>query len=103
MSRADPIAPELPVAAVGAHCLEWLHSRTLVDYERAMRFMEWRVEAIIAGMAPEAIWLLEHPPIYTCGTSARDDELLDRRASPSTGPAAAAASPITGRGSGLAT
>jgi lipoyl(octanoyl) transferase len=44
--------------------------------------MERRVEAILAGHAPEAVWLLEHPPIYTCGTSARDDELLDRQRFP---------------------
>ncbi|MFO1118648.1 MAG: lipoyl(octanoyl) transferase LipB [Rhodospirillales bacterium] len=57
--------------------VEWLHSRALVDYERASRFMQQR-----AGdrrrPRRQAVWLLEHPPIYTCGTSARDDELLDR-------------------------
>lgn len=58
--------------------VEWLHSRALVDYERASRFMQQRAGAIAAGRAAEAVWLLEHPPIYTCGTSARDDELLDR-------------------------
>jgi lipoyl(octanoyl) transferase len=43
-----------------------------------MRFMQQRVDAIAAGRAAEAVWLLEHPAIYTCGTSARDEELLDR-------------------------
>ena len=58
--------------------VEWLQSQALVDYERASAFMQQRAAAIAAGRAAEAIWLLEHPPIYTCGTSARDDELLDR-------------------------
>src|SRR5512132_95158 len=62
--------------------VEWLVSRAPVDYAAAVRFMERRVEAIGAGRAPEAVWLLEHPPIYTCGTSARDEELLDRQRFP---------------------
>jgi lipoyl(octanoyl) transferase len=57
--------------------VEWLTSRAAIDYELAMRFMQQRADAIGAGRAAEAVWLLEHPPIYTCGTSARDDELLD--------------------------
>lgn len=61
---------------------EWLHSATLIDYPTALRFMEQRVEAIIAGTAPEAVWLLEHPPIYTCGTSALDHEIIDRQRFP---------------------
>jgi len=63
--------------APGGGAVEWLVSRAPVDYETALRFMERRVEAILAGAAPEAVWLLEHPPIYTCGTSARDADLLD--------------------------
>jgi lipoyl(octanoyl) transferase len=62
--------------------VEWLVSGEPIDYPRAVRFMERRVEAIVAGRAPEAVWLLEHPPIYTYGTSARDDELLDRQRFP---------------------
>lgn len=58
--------------------MEWLTSQAPIDYELSMRFMRQRAEAIAAGRAAEAVWLLEHPPIYTCGTSARDDELLDR-------------------------
>jgi lipoyl(octanoyl) transferase len=41
--------------------------------------MEARAETIAAGTAPEQVWLLEHPPIYTAGTSARDADLLDAR------------------------
>lgn len=62
----------------GASPVEWLQSPRPVDYERAIAFMQQRVDAIAAGRAAEAVWLLEHPPIYTCGTSAREDELLDR-------------------------
>lgn len=48
-----------------------------VDYEEALAFMERRVEEIHGGTQPETVWLLEHPPLYTAGTSAGDDELLD--------------------------
>jgi len=58
--------------------LEWLESRAPVEYPTALRVMERRVAAIGAGLAADAVWLLEHPPIYTCGTSAHDDELLER-------------------------
>ena len=50
-----------------------------VDYEEAVRFMEERVAAIRVGAADEMLWLLEHPPLYTAGTSARDSDLLDAR------------------------
>ncbi len=62
--------------------VEWLESRACVPYPTAVGFMERRVEAISAGHAPEAVWLLEHPPIYTCGTSASDDELLEKHRFP---------------------
>src|SRR6185503_10715063 len=42
-------------------------------------FMEARAEAIAAGGAPEIVWLVEHPPIYTAGTSANEADLLDSR------------------------
>lgn len=70
------------VGREGASAVQWLQSRARVDYPTAVRFMERRVEAIAAGRAPEAVWLLEHSPIYTCGTSAHDDELLDRQRFP---------------------
>jgi lipoyl(octanoyl) transferase len=57
--------------------IEWRISATPVDYETAVADMEARVAAIREGTAPELVWLLEHPPLYTAGTSARDDELLD--------------------------
>lgn len=55
---------------------EWRVAEAPVDYETALAVMEARVEAIIAGTAPELVWLLEHPPLYTAGTSAEDGELL---------------------------
>lgn len=57
--------------------MEWRTWDGLVPYETALAAMEARVAAIAAGTAPEAIWLLEHPPLYTAGTSAKDDDLTD--------------------------
>jgi lipoyl(octanoyl) transferase len=57
--------------------VHWLHSPGLTGYPEALAAMEARVEAIIAGDAPECVWLLEHPPLYTAGTSAREADLLD--------------------------
>ncbi|QQA42049.1 lipoyl(octanoyl) transferase LipB [Pelagovum pacificum] len=57
--------------------VEWLTSPGLVPYEIAEAEMEARANAIAAGEAGEAIWLLEHPPLYTAGTSARADDLTD--------------------------
>ena len=57
--------------------VEWVVSPGLVEYDAAVAEMEARVEAIAAGMAPERVWLLEHPSLYTAGVSAKDDDLLD--------------------------
>ena len=57
--------------------LEWKTSDTLVDYPDAMQFMEDRVAAIHSGEADEAVWLLEHPPLYTAGTSTNPADLID--------------------------
>lgn len=54
----------------------WAVSRQPVDYGEAVCAMEARAARIAAGKAPELVWLLEHAPIYTAGTSARDGELL---------------------------
>lgn len=48
-----------------------------VDYPQAVATMEARVAAIRAGTAPEWVWLVEHPPLYTAGTSARPEDLRD--------------------------
>jgi lipoyl(octanoyl) transferase len=57
--------------------VEWLTSREPVPYEAAVEAMEARVAAILDGSAPEAVWLLEHPPLYTAGTSAAPEELIE--------------------------
>ncbi len=57
--------------------VEWQVGDGLVAYEAAVAAMEARVAAIRAGTAPELVWLLEHPPLYTAGTSARHDDLVD--------------------------
>ncbi len=57
--------------------VEWITSDGLTDYETAVAFMEARAADIRAGKADEAIWLVEHPPLYTAGTSAKTDDLTD--------------------------
>jgi lipoyl(octanoyl) transferase len=59
------------------HPVEWKVGEGLVSYDDALRFMERRVEEISLGQACECVWLLEHPPLYTAGTSARTEDLID--------------------------
>jgi lipoyl(octanoyl) transferase len=66
-----------PPASTAARPVEWRISEQQVPYPDAMQEMEARVEAIRKGAAPELVWLLEHPPLYTAGTSAQDGDLLD--------------------------
>jgi len=57
--------------------IEWLKSRSPVPYPEALAAMDERVDAIAKGSASECVWLLEHPAIYTAGTSAKETELLE--------------------------
>ena len=57
--------------------MEWKITDGLTRYEDAVAFMEARVAAIAAAEADECVWLLEHPPLYTAGTSARIEDLTD--------------------------
>lgn len=57
--------------------VEWINSEGLTDYAEAVTFMEARADAIARGEAEELIWLVEHPPLYTAGTSAKRDDLVD--------------------------
>jgi lipoyl(octanoyl) transferase len=57
--------------------IEWRASEDLVPYEEALAFMEERAAAIRAGNAGECVWLLEHPPLFTAGTSADPAELFN--------------------------
>jgi lipoyl(octanoyl) transferase len=67
--RAEP--PAVP--------LEWRVEKGLLDYPSAVAFMERRAANIADGGAAELVWLVEHPPIYTAGTSARASDLLEAR------------------------
>ena len=57
--------------------VEWINSSGLTDYENAAHWMEKRAAGIRAGTKPETIWLVEHPPLYTAGTSAKPEDLTD--------------------------
>ena len=59
--------------------MEWKISNTPIDYPDAISFMEDRVAGIRDGSADECVWLLEHPPLYTGGTSAKPSDLLNAR------------------------
>jgi lipoyl(octanoyl) transferase len=72
-ANAEAVAVS-PVAALPA--VDWAISDGLTDYTIAVAFMERRIRAIAAGDARELVWLLEHPPLYTAGTSAKAPDLL---------------------------
>ncbi|MBA4807039.1 lipoyl(octanoyl) transferase LipB [Brevundimonas sp.] len=75
---AEPLSPDLQkLRREDDRPVEWVVSSGHVDYAAAEAFMEARVAAIAAGEADEMVWLLEHPPLYTAGVSARDEDLLD--------------------------
>src|SRR5690348_3382063 len=63
--------------ATDMNAIEWRVSDAPVPYEAAVAAMEERVTSIRAGSAPELVWLLEHPPLYTAGTSARVSDLVE--------------------------
>jgi lipoyl(octanoyl) transferase len=63
----------------GSAGVEWRVSDALVPYEQAVAFMQARAAAIAAGQEPELVWLIEHPPLYTSGTSAKPEELIEAR------------------------
>lgn len=78
----DPVAmapanrhPHSPKGEIAV--IEWRHIEGLAPYDETLAQMEARVAAIADGTAPEAVWLLEHPPLYTAGTSARAEDLTD--------------------------
>ena len=77
----DPVSTPGAEGAAGAvapgrSAVEWSVAPGPVPYPQALAAMEERVAGIRAGRAPERVWLLEHPPLYTAGTSARPEELL---------------------------
>jgi lipoyl(octanoyl) transferase len=76
-SRLAPPAPLL--APHDAPPVEWVVTPGLTQFADALAEMETRAAAIARGDAPEHVWLLEHPPLYTAGTSAKDSDLIDAR------------------------
>jgi lipoyl(octanoyl) transferase len=70
----EVLAPPTVAASV-----VWRVSEAPVDYPEAVAFMERHVADIADHRAPELVWLLEHPPIYTAGTSANPSDLLEAR------------------------
>jgi lipoyl(octanoyl) transferase len=75
MQRSEIATSFLPVP--GAPPVEWLVEPGLTPYERALAVMEARAAAIREGRANELVWLVEHPPLYTAGTSAEPRDLID--------------------------
>ena len=62
--------------------IEFFNSSELVDYKKSIELMEKRVEGINEGKASELLWFLEHPSIYTAGTSSNDKDLLNENLFP---------------------
>jgi lipoyl(octanoyl) transferase len=59
------------------NALEWKTQERLLGYEDACKWMEERVLALQTNKTPECVWLLEHPPLYTLGTSGQDKDILE--------------------------
>jgi len=68
------LRPDLELAPV-----EWRLGEGLIPYDEALATMEQRAGAVTAGTAPELAWLIEHPPLYTAGTSAKPTDLIEAR------------------------
>jgi lipoyl(octanoyl) transferase len=77
MDDTASIAAATPAPAGPDPAPEWQRAPGLTPYPEALATMQVRVAAIRAGTAPELVWLVEHAPLYTAGTSARPEELTD--------------------------
>jgi lipoyl(octanoyl) transferase len=77
LGRGDILAATSLLPRGDTAPVDWRISDDPVPYPQALAFMDARVAAIAAGEAPECVWLLEHPPLYTAGTSARPADLVD--------------------------
>ncbi|MDH5489657.1 MAG: lipoate-protein ligase B, partial [Rhodospirillaceae bacterium] len=64
------------------NAVDWCPEEGLVPYARAVEKMQARASAIREQATPDAVWLVEHPPLYTAGTSANDADLLDKEKFP---------------------
>jgi len=69
----------MPGIGPAAAPAEWRAGDSAVDYAAALAFMDTRAAAIAAGEVPELVWMLEHPPLYTAGTSARPQDVIEAR------------------------
>ncbi len=79
MINTAPPATQLPMTEGSPESVEWRRDYAPVPYRAALAGQEARNAAIAAGEAGELIWLLEHPPVYTAGTSAPAAELIEAR------------------------
>ena len=77
MDRSTLAVPFMPFSV--SPPVEWVVSEGLTDYAAALDNMQRHVDAMVDGRACERVWLLEHPPLYTAGTSARDTDLAAAR------------------------
>src|SRR5688572_22355276 len=66
-------------ARPGMAPVEWRISDSLLPYQSTVAAMEERARAIADGQASELVWLLEHPPLYTAGTSGQSDQVMEPR------------------------
>ena len=73
---------DIRLALTSADEVVWEITEGLIPYPDAMARMDAHVDAIARGTAPERVWLLEHPPLYTAGTSAHEDDLVERERFP---------------------
>jgi lipoyl(octanoyl) transferase len=76
-ARSDLVKPRDPEADLAP--VEWRLNQPPAPYEAAVDTMRARAAAVADGQAPEMVWLLEHPPLYTAGTSAKPEELVEAR------------------------
>jgi lipoyl(octanoyl) transferase len=76
-TRAEIVAASSALS--GGPLAAWRIETAPVHYHEALAAMDARAAAIADGTADELVWLIEHPPLYTAGTSARPEDLLDRR------------------------
>ncbi|MFI4995952.1 MAG: lipoyl(octanoyl) transferase LipB [Hyphomicrobiales bacterium] len=74
--KPSAVATAAPYAARGGADVEWRIAEGLTPYEAAVSEMEALAAAIAEGQAPERVWLVEHPPLYTAGTSAKAQDLI---------------------------
>ncbi len=74
---AEPLSPDLKkLIRADGQPVEWVVEPGYVPYPETVAEMEMRAAAIATGEAPERVWLIEHPPLYTAGVSAKSDDLI---------------------------